>query len=390
MPIQINLSSVPSQVFEAIVRKSSPQSCKTKNPKWVSDAISNNVQLTLQNVLIQAGRHFSDRVNPATFVGAKGRQAATALAWTICGMVAPSVLSKRLVVEDPRDPDVKRLCSEIFGVGLGLEVLRKCGVIDARTLRKKSSRFDFEARRPKGKGLIRIEVKGTFNNVSGTAHRASIQKKIEAQGNARNYDGNIGIIAALWTVAMQGKFDIELSDPERTPRDHFEQTVRDMIRFYAFRFDEAVGNEDGVKSLLAIADDPGLFHKKELQSLDSLGSGNRWSRRFWRVQVDLRHNDRTQEFLGSFWETRKLPVPLAFPENGDQDEVAFMGVDAEILRLIRTRNFEALLDYGTDEDVLLKTRPTDDFEAIFQIDGYGIARGIVRGELPQQVDLVLP
>jgi len=386
MPIRINLKSVPAEAFTAFVRKSTPQSCRL-NPKWVEDAVKKGVRLTLQNVLIQAGRHFNDRVNPATFVGAKGRQAATALAWTICGMIEPFVSSNRLLVEDPRDPDVKRLCSEIFGVGLALEVLRKCGVIDARTLQKLSKRFDFEATGPNGTGLVRIEAKGTFNNVSGSAHRASIEKKIAAQGNARNYNRNIGIIAALWTEDKQGEFDMELSDPEREPRDHFKEAVRAVIRFYAFRFDESVGNEEGVKSLLAIADDPALFDKEEPKSLLALGSADRPSRHFWRSQVVLRQKHRNQRFLGAFWEPRKLPIPLELGDNRTQGEVAFMGVDAEILRLIRTRDFRSLLAYTAEEDTLLKSESGENFEAVFQLDVYGIVRGLTRGELPPNVDV---
>jgi len=387
MPIQINLNSVPAEAFTAFVRKSTPQNCKLKDPKWVKDAVNKGVRLTLQNVLIQAGRHFSDRVNPATFVGAKGRQAATAVAWTICGMIEPSVSSNRLLVEDPKDPDVKRLCSEIFGVGLALEVLRKCRVIDARTLQKLSARFDFEAKGPNGTGLVRIEAKGTFNNVSANAHRASIQKKIMAQGNARDYNRNVGIIAALWTEDKQGGFDMELSDPESEPGDHFEEAVRDVIRFYAFRFDESVGNEEGVKSLLAIADDPALFDKEEPKSLLALGSADRPSRHFWRSQVVLRQKRRNLRFLGAFWEPRKLPIPLELGDNRTQEEVAFMGVDAEILRLIRTRDFRSLLAYTAEEDTLLKAESGENFEAVFQVDVYGIVRGLTRGELPPDVDV---
>lgn len=387
MPIQINLSSVPAEAFTAIVRKSTGQNCKLKDPGWVRDAVNKGVRLTLQNVLIQAGRHFSDRVNPATFVGAKGRQAATAVAWTICGMTQPFVSSNRLLVEDPRDPDVKRLCSEIFGIGLALEVLRKCGVIDARTLQKLSARFDFTAKGPNGAGLVKIEAKGTFNNVKGSAHRASIEKKIAAEGNARNYNRNIGIIAALWTEDKQGGFDMELCDPEREAHNHFEEAVREVIRFYAFRFDESVGNEDGVKALLAIADDPALFDQEEPKSLLALGSAEHPSRHFWRAQVVLRQKNRSRRFLGSFWEPRKLPIPLELGKNRTEDEVAFMGVDAEILRYIRMRDFRSLMAYTAEEDILLKAEPRENYEAVFQLDVYGIVRGLTRGELPPDLDV---
>jgi hypothetical protein len=383
----INLNSVPAEVFTALVRKSASQDCKIKDPDWVEDAVNNGVQLTLQNVLIQAGRHFSDCVNPATFVGARRRQAATALAWMICAMVEPSVSSNRLLVEDPRDPDVKRLCSEIFGVGLALEVLRKSSVIDARTLQKLSARFDFHAKGPNGTGLVRIEAKGTFNNVKGSAHRASVREKIAAQGTARNYNRNVGVIAALWTKDKQGGFDLELCDPEGKPRDHFEEAVREVIRFYAFRFDESVGNEEGVKSLLAIADDPALFGKEEPRSLLALGPADSPSRRFWRSRVVLRQKNQSRVFLGAFWEPRKLPIPLELSDNRPEGVVAFMGVDAEILRLIRARDFRAVLAYTTEEATLLKAEASENFDAVFQLDVYGIVRGLTRGELPENVEV---
>jgi hypothetical protein len=162
-----------------------------------------------------------------------------------------------------------------------------------------SARFDFEAKGPNGTGLVRIEAKGTFNNVSRNAHRASIQKKIVAQGNARNYSRNVGIMAVLWTEDKQGGFDMELSDPESEPRDHFEEPVREVIRFYAFRFDESVDNEEGVKSLLAIADDPALFDKEEPESLLALGSADGLSRHFWTSTGRLAPKTPKAALLGS-------------------------------------------------------------------------------------------
>lgn len=101
----------------------------------------------------------------------------------------------------------------------------------------------------------------------------------------------------------------------------------------------------------------------------------------------MRQKHRNQRFLGAFWESRKLPIPLELRDNRAQEEVAFMGVDAEILRLIRTRDFRSLLAYTAEEDTLLKTEAGENFEAVFQLDVYGIVRGLTRGELPPNVDV---
>jgi hypothetical protein len=67
------------------------------------------------------------------------------MAWTIISLIAPTVTSGQLGVEDPLDGNIKRLCSEVLGVGMSLEALRKIGVIDGRTIRKLSADFDFDA-----------------------------------------------------------------------------------------------------------------------------------------------------------------------------------------------------------------------------------------------------
>jgi hypothetical protein len=118
--------------------------------------------MQLADVLVQAGRHFADRVNPDAFArGFTTRQVATAMAWTIISLISPTVASNQLLVEDPVDGDIKRLCSEILGVGMSLEVLRK-SVIDGRTIRKISAGFDFDAIERGGGGRVLIEAKGTF------------------------------------------------------------------------------------------------------------------------------------------------------------------------------------------------------------------------------------
>jgi hypothetical protein len=84
------------------------------------------------------------------------------MAWTIISLISPRVITGQLVVEDPLDGDIKRLCSEILGVGMSLEILRKKRVIDGRTIRKISAGFDFDANQRGEGGRVLIEAKGTL------------------------------------------------------------------------------------------------------------------------------------------------------------------------------------------------------------------------------------
>lgn len=386
MKYVINVSNIPEDPFSVIVRQGASKQCTGKDPDWVTDLENDGISLSLQDVMMQAGRHFADRINPETFVGCSRRQAAMALCWAIASITNPSVAGELLVVEDPGDPDVKRLCSEIFGVGLGLEVLRVCDAIDARTLKKLSARFDFEAYGPGGGRKIRIEAKGTFNNVSSSRHRASILDKITDLNLAKRYNRAIGIIASLWTGDRTRSFDIEITDPEREPEAHFEDAVREIIRFYAHRFDEAVGNEEGVKILLAIANDPNLFAEFPPDILGRLGTDARPSRMFWRGQVVMHLGQQSQHFLGAFWERHKLPVPLSFEVKDGETAEAFMAVDSQILDLIRNRNFQALLSYKPlFSGLLISDGP--DYRSAFHLDSYGVLRGLKVGELPHLVEV---
>ena len=81
----------------------------------------------------------------------------------------PFVLNDQLVVVDPIDSDIKRLCSEVLGVGFALELLRSRGVVDGRTIRKLGARFDYEAFGSNGGARVRIEAKGTFSDASTLA-----------------------------------------------------------------------------------------------------------------------------------------------------------------------------------------------------------------------------
>ena len=255
MLITVNTSLIPPETFKISARKNATtkagRKCPVPDPQWLTDLIATGCELQMQDLVVQAGRHFADGVNRNIFGPATTRrQAATAIAWTVVSMAFPSVLNDQLVVVDPIDSDIKRLCSEVLGVGFALELLRSRGVVDGRTIRKLGARFDYEAFGSNGGARVRIEAKGTFSDASTSSHRKSIADKMSNSGLPRGYDSSIGIIASLWTAGAARPFDVEICDPEREPEDHFREAVREVIRFYARRFDESVAIDNGTAVLL--------------------------------------------------------------------------------------------------------------------------------------------
>jgi hypothetical protein len=197
MKYEIHVDQIPEESFALVVREAASRNCLGSTPQWVTDAVADGVEVFLEDVMMQAAQHFADRINGDAVTGGTPRQNSMAVAWTIGSMVRPHIIGGRLKVVDPIDPDVKRLCSEIYGVGLGLELLRACNVIEDRTIRKISDRFDFEACGPNGSSFTQIEVKGTFNSVSSSRHRKSIAETPEDFGQRKSYDRAVGIIASL-------------------------------------------------------------------------------------------------------------------------------------------------------------------------------------------------
>ena len=302
-------------------------------------------------------------------------------------MAFPSVVGDQLVVIDPIDSDIKRLCSEVLGVGIALELLRSYGIVDGRTIRKLGARFDYEAFGSNGGARVRIEAKGTFSDASTSGHRRSIAKKIANSGLPRGYDSSIGIIASLWTAGVDRPFDVEICDPEREPEDHFREAVREVIRFYARRFDEAIAIDRGTETLFTIADDPHLFDATDPAILAELGLDNRKKvTDFYHNRLAIRREGVVVEFWGRFWEPQILPIPIHLdtPMNSGR-RVAFMGLDSAIVRLIQRRDFQNLLSYHIDDKGLSRASGSN-FAAVFNVDSYGIVRGLIDGDLPMEVE----
>ena len=304
-------------------------------------------------------------------------------------MASPYVANNQLFVVDHNDADIKRLCSEVLGVGMALELLRSRGIVDGRTIKKIGASFDYEAKGSNGGGRIMIEAKGTFEDASTSGHRKSIANKITHSHLPRGYDRAIGIIASLWSEDEVRTFDVEICDPGREPEDHFREAVREVIRFYARRFDEAVAIDKGTETLFSIAEDDHLFDDDAPAVLKRLSPNRRKPLAdFYHNRVEISRQGVRQEFWGRLWEPRKLPIPLTLDSDlNPHNLAAFMGLDSAIFSLIQQRDFQKLLSFRTNDKGLWYARDTK-YAAVFNVDSYGIIRGLIDGDLPMEVPVV--
>jgi len=167
---------------------------------------------------------------------------------------------------------------------------------------------------------------------------------------------------------------VELLDPEHSGEVFREDYIRSVIRYYARRFGEDLQNEVGARRLDDLSKSSNLFSKEE-PLLHQLGSDKHESRAFYRVVIRLRRGTVIQEFLGSFWESRAVAPPYRLGSRRDTAlPIAFIGFDREILRFIRERRFDELLEYrgGTETQFVF-----DDggVQGQFSLDESGILRG---------------
>jgi hypothetical protein len=59
------------------------------------------------------------------------------------------------------------------------------------------------------------------------------------------------LASSFRTANQQRNFNIEICYPEREPANHFEEAVREVIRFYALPLDEAVAVRGGADLIFA-------------------------------------------------------------------------------------------------------------------------------------------
>ncbi|GMV20043.1 MAG: hypothetical protein AMXMBFR56_82670 [Polyangiaceae bacterium] len=322
----------------------------------VAALVNNGATLRLEDVLVQAGRHFADTLNPSVIPGSDTRrQKATALAWYVLAMLDPSVQGGQLVVSAPGDPDIQRLGMEVLGVGMGIELLRSQGQIDARTLRKTHGTFDFEACGRGGQSRIAIELKGSLNGASIGKHQTSFRGKLRTAGFlspgglARGYNAAIGLIFSAWSMTggTRGN-DFQLLDPSGDAENSRDDAIRSAIRFYARRYDEVAGLPRAAAMLDALAAvDAPIEEIPDLAPWLGRDAGHRAERRFNRASLTFEFEEGESTYWGGFWDAQYVRPPFkvdglsanAFP-------VAYTGIDRRVMRRLRARQFDEFLAFS--------------------------------------------
>jgi hypothetical protein len=392
--VGISLDTIPNDTFSLEVREYRPRiatrKCPGTAPLWVKDLVKSGIDMPLRSLVAQSGLHFSRSVNPMIFAGSPGkRQRAAALAWGLISMVAPFVENDLLWVEDPGDQDIKRLCSEILGVGAGLQLLIQNGLIDGRTLRKISDRFDFRAKSIADRKRVYIEAKGTFNGVSISEHRASFSRKLTAPGlftasRPRGYARAIGIVFSTWTKdAAKRRADVELLDPEEESEETFEEMVREVVGFYASVLDEAVGKRQGAAELQEVTQSEDLFRKAAPPPI-RVARSKTIPIAYHSATLRLLSGDDSRTFMGSFWEARTIVAPPVFKGfDLRKFPFAYVGIDREVWLSIEDRNFERLLSLNHGEERFLDVS-AEKMTGLFYVDRYAVLRAWL-SEIPDNV-----
>jgi hypothetical protein len=345
--------------------------------------------MTLGSLLFQSGLHFARKLNPIVVTGsATERQKAMGLAWAIFSMVSPYIQNDQLWVKNVGDLDVKRLCSEVLGVGAALQTLVQCEVVDGRTLRKLGGRFDFQAKSPVDRTDVYIEAKGTMNGASLNKHRASFSGKLTEPGvitaaNPRGYSRAIGVIFSIWTddVIERGA-DVELLDPEYDSEQDFEGMVREVIAFYATVLDEAVGTPSGANELQAVSKSRDLFSIDSETPINIDVSGRfpiNFHSSTLRLKADI---DRT--FMGTFWEPRVDRLETINPPLHREYPYQYVGIDREVLISVQNRTFERLLKMRNGRERVIQLRSAS-ANGVFYLDRYGVLRAWL-DRVPDVVD----
>ena len=349
-----SLHGVPQLRFHAQVKPylSKASRCASQ-PPWLVKAIADGVDLSLDRVLLQAGRHFRDAFDLSIISdGTKRQRAAMDLAWMVISMLRPDVQSGTLVVRPHEDSDMRRWAAEILGIGAGLEMLRVAGAIDARTLRKnkgKSPTFDFRARTKTNLRTAQIELKGTIDDGSRAKHQKSIREKMSKLSTSLTspvtfHDG-IGVIFFGWTPSSRRFADFQVADPEGNQESDEGETDRDLLRFYADIY-ELAGLIDGANALRDAANAvnaPSELSAEERRAY--FGSVGATTGRFARMTQNFQLDGTTLRYGGTSFEASKYPLDLgALTAAPDMSEFPFLfvGVHEAVIGLMRSGDFGTL------------------------------------------------
>jgi hypothetical protein len=393
--ISISLGTIPNDTFTVTIKeyesRKPARRCPGLTPEWVIDAVDDGLEMSLGSLLFQSGLHFARKLNPTVMTGsATNRQKAMALAWALFSMVSPYIKDDQLWVKNVDDLDVKRLCSEVLGVGAALQTLVQCQVVDGRTFEKLGGRFDFQAKSPVDRTDVYIEAKGTMNGASLDKHRASFSGKLSAPGvltasNPRGYSRAVGVIFSIWTDdCTERGADVELLDPEHPAEDAFEEMVREVIAFYATVLDEVVGKANGASQLLAASKSRNLFVKDGEAPIDINVSG-RFPIDFHSSTLRLRTGKTSRTFMGTFWEPRAAGLEATDPLKHREYPFQYVGIDRDVLISIQERDFEFLLSMRKGKERMVELR-SEAANGVLYLDRYGVLRAWL-DKIPEVIDL---
>lgn len=322
--------------------------CPGPTPAWLTSAKANGATVDLAGVVAQAGRHFASSANPANagVVGVTARQFANTVAWYLMSMLDPRTnAAGQLVMAPSGDPDVQRVAMELFGVGGALELLRSLKVIDGRTLRKLAGRFDFDATLRGQTSRVLIEVKGTLNDASRSAHQKSIWSKLNDATHVpvRGYTRALGVIFFGWTsTAALRREDFQIADPEFDHEASPEFVHRLLLQHYADLF-ETAGLPQAADRMRALSQvvrwPPPAALLREV-----IGEDPRLiRRRFSRTHHTTVIGGEEREYWGGYWDARYAP-PFIEISDGTAAQFAFVGVDARVPQAIAEGRFDDLVN----------------------------------------------
>jgi|GEM_PF-5603772 len=335
-----------------------PGACPS-TPQWVKDLENNPPLIDYNAVVVGAARHFADSIVPASQSGAGARRRdAEELAGVLLGLLRPRISSaQKLWLAKLPDPDIRRWCSELFGVGAGIALLEEGGVVDMRLVRKpeplKGSKaapiFDFIGRVHAHGAPVNLEFKGTLDGVSTGKHRSSFKKKLRNSGGlgagSRGYGIAIGVIFKGWTSADKRDCDFEVMDPGEPRPPEEERAVRELLEYYAARYDDGVGMPVAAERLRKLARHPDLFSSEAVVRA-AVGADIQIERRFSRAALTLEDERASQTYWGGFWRTDSVPFPqveVGGSKPADYPD-AYVGIDCRVIREVRKRDFRRLLE----------------------------------------------
>lgn len=358
------LKGAPSGDFVVDVRRYLPRGLgPCPEPQWLKTLLKDGSKLDFHSLIRQCGRHFELSIRRDVYLDNKQltrRQRAVELAWYIVSMLEPAIDPvQTLTFQKISDPDIRRIASEILGVGAGIQLLRTTADLDLRTVKKISSDFDFEGRLGLGAGRTLLEFKGAFSSGSASSHKNSIKKKLSRKYGAskkRSYSSTVCTIFYAWSDDEKRGADFQIVDPPgEGERGHDREHQASILDFFA-RQTSLGGLDRGAKLLDRVA--AGIRSGEGSSSFRQLlGAPNR---RNWQPLglARVSQNVGGQIYVGSYWRAEYLPLRQlgvdieAFPDL----KYAFYGFAWTFIEKIRQGQLDEIPELRLPSSAFLCTR----------------------------------